>query len=75
MRWPRWLGGPEPPTSIDTEEIRRQLARVRELDRQHRKAFDHLLRLFDWEIFEREHGYYEAGRDDIPSQGAEDKSK
>lgn len=59
LEWVRRMWPQRPPSD---EQLRRQLARVRELDKQHREAFEHLLRMFDWELFEREHGYYETGR-------------
>jgi hypothetical protein len=73
-RWCRWLCRAPEPRMLIENEIKEQLTRVRELDRQHRKAFQRLLNLFDWEIFERQHGYYEVGRD-IPYGGEPNGNK
>jgi len=73
VRWIRRMWPQRSPPS--DEPIRRQLARVRELDQQHREAFEHLLRMFDWEVFDREHGYYETGRDIPYEQPRDDQDK
>jgi hypothetical protein len=65
LQWIRRLWPQRPPND---DQLRRQLARVRETDKQHREAFEHLLHMFEWEVEDREHGYFETGRD-IPYGG------
>ena len=71
LQWIRRLWPQHPPND---DELRRQLAQVRELDKQHREAFEHLLLVFDWEVSDREHGYYETGRE-IPYGQPQEKDK
>lgn len=41
------------PRIVDDDQIKQQLERVRDLDQQHRAAYENLLRMFDWEVSER----------------------
>ena len=61
LLWPP----PKWDTAKDADELRQQLARVRETDREHREAFDRLLRLFDFEL-RRPHRDGDNNKEDAP---------
>jgi len=50
----RMMSHQSPPTPND-EQIRLKVEQVRELDKQHREAFEHLLTMFTFEVSDREH--------------------
>jgi thioredoxin-like negative regulator of GroEL len=72
LQWIRRLWPQRPPND---DQLRRQLAQVRELDKQHREAFEHLLRMFEWEVADRKDGYYETGLDIPYDEQPQEKDK